>query len=573
VDIPRLASSQALNNIALIAIAAAVLVLSTVVLAGTASWFLRSAIGPTRSEAVKDLGQSARRWLRAAASILVLLTAVVACSLAALTIYTDFDVHQWANRSTVYLKAETGRSLLRGLGIIVAVIVCVLILRRMLRRILAWVAAKLRTAPALEGQEEKIGQFVDQMSHLTNITVIYVFFELGGELLKIPSSLHWLLVTAAYVVLVLRAAQVSTLIVTHASEALDRVGADRLGQSRFEAYYKGVRNLWPLARRTFDAISYLAAATLIIKRFETLETFAPYGPRIIRLLGIFFFGRVAVELSRVVVYESFARGKDLQDEIVKRRLTLVYLIQSIIKYVIYFGASLLMMEQIGVSPAPFLAGAGIIGLAVGLGAQKLVNDMVSGFFILFEGHLLTGDFVQISGTDGTVEAVQLRTTILRDLRGRVHSIRNGDIGTIINYTREYIYACVDVNVGHECNLNQVFAAINESGRRLRAAYPAALLADPGIDGVDQIHEGGVLIGTTTKVVPGTHRQIQRAFRRIMKETFEELGIAGGTNRSFNIQILGDERLADKLVKGEKSSRRLDEEVEPRKVPTQDEHGK
>src|SRR5205807_5871660 len=122
--------------------------------------------------------------------------------------------------------------------------------------------------------------------------------------------------------------------------------------------------------------------------------------------------------------------------------TLVPLLSSISQYVFYFGSALAMLKELGLESyvTPILAGAGILGLGVGLGAQSLVTDVVSGFFILFESQYLVGDFVEIGGAAGTVEAVGIRVTEIRDSYGKLHIIPNGQIKNVVNYSKSYVNA-------------------------------------------------------------------------------------------------------------------------------------
>ena len=157
-----------------------------------------------------------------------------------------------------------------------------------------------------------------------------------------------------------------------------------------------------------------------------IDSVADYGPRVVACIGIFFGCRVAIELAHVLLHEAFglydAKGADDQ-----KGQTLVPLLHSVCRYLLYFGAAVVALDMLGVDTRPLLAGAGLLGLAVGLGAQSLVTDFVSGFFILFEGQFLVGDVVQIGDACGRVEAVGIRHTQIRDAQGKLYIIPNGQI--------------------------------------------------------------------------------------------------------------------------------------------------
>src|SRR5262249_42715060 len=155
------------------------------------------------------------------------------------------------------------------------------------------------------------------------------------------------------------------------------------------------------------------------------------GPRIVQCIGIFFATRVLIELFTVLLNQAF--GMYQEDRPVDQKgQTLVPLLQSISQYVLYFGAGVTILGTLGVQTGPILAGAGILGLAGGLGAQSLVTDVVSGFFILFENQYLVGDVVQIGDACGRVEAVSIRHTQIRDEQGKLYIVPNGQIKSVVN---------------------------------------------------------------------------------------------------------------------------------------------
>ncbi len=162
-----------------------------------------------------------------------------------------------------------------------------------------------------------------------------------------------------------------------------------------------------------------------------------------------------------------------------------------------------MLKTINIDPTPILAGAGIIGLAVGLGTQNLVNDLVSGFFILFDNYYLVGDEVEIDDIEGEVEAIDLRTTRIRHDDGQLCILRNGEINNVINYSKEYVYAVVEVGVAYDSNLDRVYQVIQAIGKQLKEKY-SEVLEPTHVDGLESFREYDLLIRTITKVKPGTH---------------------------------------------------------------------
>ena len=148
-----------------------------------------------------------------------------------------------------------------------------------------------------------------------------------------------------------------------------------------------------------------------------------------------------------------------------------------LQYLVYFCAAIIVLKQLGVDPGPVLAGAGILGLAVGLGAQNLVNDLVSGFFILFEDYYLVGDYICLDDdTEGFVEQIDLRCTRIRDDDGRLHIVRNGNIEKVLHFSKGYAVAVVEVRIAYDADLERVYEVLEsvaagmlrERSRRARA---------------------------------------------------------------------------------------------------------
>jgi len=522
--LPRLFSERVLNNVALTAGATVILLLLTLVLTSLARWGVGRSTESARSDAVKSAAEQLQKSLRVVGTVLSLVIVLAGCVTLAVAVMREIDLDPWANRLLEYARVQTGENLLRGLGLVAAVALGWLVLRIISKRLLDHLEARLSAHPNLQSQKDDIPPFRQRLAGLINVAYFYGLFRVATGRSSLPSTLEWLVDTILYVLLVTSFARAAALLAGLSLEALDKLSATWLAKSPLSAYYAGLRKLRSLARRILEAITYLAAATLIVRQFQTLEAFAPYGPRIIRLLGTFFASRVLVELTRVLLVEAFVGKQEREDETAKHRVTLIYLIQSIVTYVLYFGASLIMLDQIGIDTKPFLAGAGIVGLAVGLGAQKLVNDMVSGFFILFEGHLLKDDYVRIGDCEGTVDSVQLRVTMIRDGYGRLFTFRNGDIGTIINFSREFVHAVVDVPVDLDVNLNQAFEALAEAGRRLEEAHPKRVMEKLVIRGVTQIAQNGIVIRVAVRLTSGDPDPLPRILRKFIKETFDERGI-------------------------------------------------
>lgn len=287
-------------------------------------------------------------------------------------------------------------------------------------------------------------------------------------------------------------------------------------------FYSALAPLMPLLRRSVEYVIYVGAATLVTATVQ-LHALSDYGPRVIRTIGAFFLARVAVELSSLVLREVVIDRPRLSQDARNRRLTILPLFESILKYGIYFSVGVYILQQFDVDPTPILAGAGIAAMAVGLGAQNLINDMVSGFFILFENYFLVGDFIEAGGATGVVEQIDLRTTRIRDSAGRVHIVRNGQIENVVNYSKDYTYAVVEVGVGYESDLDHVKRAVDAAGAKL-SELSDAVLEPLRLEGLDAFGGSELALVLRAKVKPGMHVPVSRLARKVVKEVFDAEGI-------------------------------------------------
>jgi small conductance mechanosensitive channel len=175
---------------------------------------------------------------------------------------------------------------------------------------------------------------------------------------------------------------------------------------------------------------------------------------------------------------------------------------------------------------PILTGAGIVGLAVGFGAQTLVKDLIAGFFLTFENQVRVGDVAQINGTGGLVEAINLRTIVLRDLEGTVHVFPNGSIERLANRTKDFSFIVLDVGVAYKENVDAVFEVLREIGAELAAdaRHGASILEPLEILGVDAFGDSQVTIKIRVKTLPLKQWEVGREMRRRIKNTFDARGI-------------------------------------------------
>jgi len=226
--------------------------------------------------------------------------------------------------------------------------------------------------------------------------------------------------------------------------------------------------------------------------------------------------------------ERFIREKDpLQAvEAKKRAQTLGKNLRHALLTVIAFIAVLMILGELGIQLGPLLATAGIGAVALGFGAQSLVKDVISGFFIILENQYRIGDAIDVAGVSGLVESVSLRKTVLRDLEGRVHTIPNGEIKVVTNLSKEWSRAVVDIGISYREDIDQIITLLSEIGKELadEEPYKSAILEPMQILGVEQFKESEIIIRMIVKTVPLKQWEISRELRRRIKNRFDEKGI-------------------------------------------------
>jgi len=208
----------------------------------------------------------------------------------------------------------------------------------------------------------------------------------------------------------------------------------------------------------------------------------------------------------------------------QRAETLRHIIRSVAKGVLGVILLLTISSELGFDIGPILASAGILGLAAGFGAQSLVKDVISGFFILLEDQFGIGDVIRVGEHSGTVEQMSLRATVLRNLEGQVHVIPNGSIQTVTVLTKEWARAVVDVTVAYKESLDEVFKALGRVGERLYKDWPDRILERPAILGVEDLSTDGVKIRLIAKTSPLKQWDVMRDWRKRIKEEFDRSGM-------------------------------------------------
>lgn len=210
----------------------------------------------------------------------------------------------------------------------------------------------------------------------------------------------------------------------------------------------------------------------------------------------------------------------------KRADTLVGLCRQSVRVLIWATAGVMVLKEAGVAIGPIIASAGIVGLAVGFGAQNLVRDVISGFFIIVEDQIRVGDVAVINGTGGLVEEINLRTIVLRDATGAVHVFPNGTVSTLSNLTDEWSAHVFEIGVGYGEDTDKVIKVIEKVGRELKNDKTVGphILEDLEVFGVDALGDSAVIIKGRIKTKPIQQWAVGREFTRRVKIAFDQDGI-------------------------------------------------
>jgi len=213
-------------------------------------------------------------------------------------------------------------------------------------------------------------------------------------------------------------------------------------------------------------------------------------------------------------------------ESAKRAETLGRVVRYLIAVVITLITAMLVLAELGVSVAPILGAAGVVGLAVGFGAQSLVKDYFTGFFLLLENQIRQGDVVQVGNHSGSVEEVTLRYVQLRDYSGNVHYVPNSTITTVINMSRGFSNAVMDIGVAYRENVDKVMDVMREVGEQMRTdpAYLSRIIGDLEIAGVDNWADSAVIIRCRIRTMPLEQWGVKREYLRRLKAAFDAQGI-------------------------------------------------
>lgn len=271
-------------------------------------------------------------------------------------------------------------------------------------------------------------------------------------------------------------------------------------------------------------MSFESFTQQVIEFFSNEKMWIGIGIVVLKVIFIMVAASIVVTVAKMIVRKTFSvriRGPLKYNE--RRQQTLSKLLENMVAYVVYFIAIIAVLSAFTIDITGLIAGAGVVGLAIGFGAQNLVRDVITGFFIIFEDQFSVGDYVRIGQAEGTVDEIGLRTTKVKAWTGELFIFPNGNVTDVVNFSIHNSIAVVDVNISYESDIARVESLILEFVDSLQGRYeqiisPAELL------GVQNLTTTEVVMRITAETLPMQHFAVARGMRRDLKEFLDQRGV-------------------------------------------------
>ncbi len=244
---------------------------------------------------------------------------------------------------------------------------------------------------------------------------------------------------------------------------------------------------------------------------------------------IFTIVTFAVAYLSVYIIEKIIRGVVTHANVRRMKpeqfITITHLFINITKITLYFFATIIVLNKFGINTSAIVASAGVLGLAVGFGAQEMVKNVISGLFIIMEGLYYIGDVVEIGGTVGTCEKINLHNTYIRDFTGKVYIIPNGDVRKIVNMNRDFLRVVVNVGISYDEDVDNAMNVMNDIIKRYADEIGKKYLGESSVQGVTELGDSAVYIRGVMKVSPDVYWDTLRELNKRVLNAFREHGIS------------------------------------------------
>ncbi|MGD8709726.1 MAG: mechanosensitive ion channel [Ectothiorhodospiraceae bacterium] len=438
--------------------------------------------------------------------------------IASVTVFASFGVVAAVDLG---LPSGAGALMSKLLGLLVAGMLVVLVLQ-----IRAGVARVLQRGRSLPGGRGRLAE-IWHVFAITGIVGVYVAWVVGSEA-GIAAITRTLLLSIAIVLATVILAMTAGRVTSH----LMGLG------SELRRRYPGLEHrsdlYLPAIRAVVSGIVYALGILTLLEAWglEGLEWLqSPQGRAVsgtvISLLFTVGGSLLVLEISTVVLERALrpAAGQSAAARSARRN-TLLPLARNTLRLTVAGLAGLVILAELGINIGPLLAGAGVIGLAIGFGAQSLVRDLITGAFILVEDSVSVGDWVELGSHSGQVETLSIRSIRLRDLAGHVHTVPFSEVSTVVNMTRDYNYAVVDVGVAYREDVDEVQSVLQTVADELAqdTEYSDQITGPLEIYGLNELGDSAVEIRVRLKTRAGRHWPVRREFLRRVKRAFDDQGI-------------------------------------------------
>lgn len=245
------------------------------------------------------------------------------------------------------------------------------------------------------------------------------------------------------------------------------------------------------------------------------------------VLNIIIFAGI-VKLANFFIEKFLNRICKYKDdfEFRKQLITLKSIVKSVVDTIIVAFGVMYILNGLGVDIRPILTAAGVLGVAVGFGAKRFFEDIITGMSLILEGQVRVADYIEVAGHEGVVEKIDIKLIQLRDVHGRVHYIRNGMVDSVVNYTRDYSFYVFDIGVAYKEDMDNVINTLKEIDEEFRRTAKAKdyVLAPLEVLGVDKFDDSAVIVRARYKTAPIKQWEVGREFNKALKKKFDEKGI-------------------------------------------------
>ncbi|WP_456272881.1 mechanosensitive ion channel family protein [Bacillus sp. AK031] len=297
------------------------------------------------------------------------------------------------------------------------------------------------------------------------------------------------------------------------------------------------------------------AGEAIWDRLISDDLWITIGVGAVKILLILILTAFILKIGKTVIRNIFKVRSRSPFKITERReATLSRLLENILTYVVYFIAITMILTNLGVEIGALLAGAGIVGLAVGFGAQNLVRDVITGFFIIFEDQFSVGDYIRVGTAEGFVEEIGLRTTKIKSWTGELHIFPNGNIAEVTNFSIYNSIAIVDVSIAYEENIEEAERVLSELLLTMPQKYED-LIKPPDLLGVQTLGASDVVMRIVAETTPMQHWSMARKIRKDVKMVLDQHGI----EIPFPRMVMYNRQEEESMENTAKPTRQLDSE--------------